>query len=326
MPKLSDTLVEGTVARWLKAAGDRVAKGEPLADIETDKVASELVAPAGGVIAELVAPEGEPVPVESVIAWIRGAEAAREEAPAPEVEVARAPEPDAPALPVEPRGQALPSSASMRRSIAAHMVKARATIPHGQTVMDADMTSLAAFHDREKAAFAAREGAKLTYTALFVAALARAAARVGPGLGIAVPDRGVDIGVAVAVEAGLIVPVLRNVSALPLGAVARALSDLGDRARQGKLALSETEGALMTVTNVGTFGNLTAFPIIPLGQAAILAPGIVEPRPLASADGGVRLGVRCLLALVFDRRSLSDIAADQLLGEISQELGRAAAG
>lgn len=327
MPKLSDTLVEGTVARWLRAAGDRVAKGDPIADIETDKVASELVAPADGILVKLVAPEGEPVPVESVIAWIRVAEAAapRESAePAPEREESRAPEPAAAELAPEPRGQALPSPAAMRRSIAAHMVKARSTIPHGQTVMDADMTSIASAHEYKKAAFAAREGAKLTYTALFVAALARAVARSGPELGLTVPDRGVDIGVAVAAPAGLLVPVVRGASRLSLGEIARSIADLALRARLGKLALAEMEGALLTVTNVGTFGNLTAFPIIPLNQSAILAPGLVEPRPLASADGGVRLGVRCLLALVFDRRALSDIAADRLLRDVIAELGRVA--
>jgi 2-oxoglutarate dehydrogenase E2 component (dihydrolipoamide succinyltransferase) len=331
MPKLSDTLVEGTVARWLKAAGDRVAKGDPIADIETDKVASELVAPADGILAALVAPEGEPVPVESVIAWIRVAETAapRESAePAsllPEQRESLAPEPPAAEPAPELRGHALPSPAAMRRSIAAHMVKAWSTIPHGQTVMDADMTSVAAFYDEEKAASATREGVKLTYTALFVAALARAVARSGPELGITVPDRGVDIGVAVAAPAGLLVPVVRGAARLSLVEIARSIADLAARARQGKLALTEMEGALLTVTNVGTFGNLTAFPIIPLHQIAILGPGLVEPRPLASADGGVRLGVRCLLALVFDRRALSDLAADRLLREVIDELGRAAA-
>ena len=213
----------------------------------------------------------------------------------------------------------------MRRAIADHMSKARATIPHGQTVMEADITRLVTWREREKVAFQAREGANLTLTVFFVAALGRALRRVASDLEVPPPIRSgsttIDLGIAVALDGGLIVPVVRNADRLSFGEAARTIQDLADRARAGRLAPDETTGAVMSVTNVGTFGNITAFPIVPLNQVGILGPGIVEQRPLPSGDGGIRLGWRCLLALVFDRRALSDFAADRLLSTVVEELG-----
>jgi 2-oxoglutarate dehydrogenase E2 component (dihydrolipoamide succinyltransferase) len=202
----------------------------------------------------------------------------------------------------------------MRRAIADHLVKARQTIPHGQTVMDVDLTNLVAWREQRKGAFQATEGANLTFTVLFVYAVARKLASTNDGP--------VDLGVAVALDAGLIVPVLRAADALSLGATARGIADLAARARSNKLTPDETHGARMTVTNVGSFGNLMASPIVPLGQTGILGPGLVERRPLAGADGGIRLGWRCLLSLMFDRRVLDDLAADRFLRGVIAELGR----
>ena len=123
----------------------------------------------------------------------------------------------------------------------------------------------------------------------------------------------VDLGVAVALDAGLIVPVLRAADTRTLAETARALADLASRARAGKLAPDETQGADMTVTNVGSFGNLLASPIIPLGQIGILGPGLVERRPFPGPGGGIRPGWRCVLTLMFDRRAFSDLAADRFL-------------
>ena len=146
----------------------------------------------------------------------------------------------------------------------------------------------------------------------FVNALARAlASRTGET---------VDLGVAVALDAGLIVPVLRAAETLSLGATARGIADLAARARANQLRLDELQGARMTVTNVGSFGNVTASPIVPIGQLGILGPGLVERRSLPTADGGIRAGWRCLLALVFDRREFDDLSADRFLRAVRDEL------
>jgi 2-oxoglutarate dehydrogenase E2 component (dihydrolipoamide succinyltransferase) len=193
----------------------------------------------------------------------------------------------------------------MRAAIAEHMLRAKLTIPHGQSVMDADVTGLVAWRDQHKDAFAKQAGAGLTFTVLFVSALARALAQRG--------HAEVHLGFAVALDQGLIVPVVRSADHLNLAETARAVADLAHRARTGALKPDETQGALMTVSNVGSFGNLSASPIIPLNQIGILGPGLVEKRPLAAPDGGLKLGYRCLMSLMFDRRAMDDLAADRLL-------------
>jgi 2-oxoglutarate dehydrogenase E2 component (dihydrolipoamide succinyltransferase) len=200
---------------------------------------------------------------------------------------------------------------SMRKAIAEHMTRAAQTIPHGQTVMQADLTTLAAWRDQHKATFEAEHGAPLTFTVLFVHALARA---------LGTRQQPVDLGVAVALDAGLIVPVIRGADTLTLGDTARTLSDLASRARNGKLVPAETQGAVMTVTNVGSFGNLFASPIVPLQQIGILGPGLVERRPMPTADGAIKIGSRCLLTLMFDRRAFDDLEADRLLRSVCDHL------
>jgi pyruvate/2-oxoglutarate dehydrogenase complex dihydrolipoamide acyltransferase (E2) component len=361
MPKLADTLVEGTLGAWLKQVGQTIDKGEPLASIETDKVTTELTSPFSGTLLEVLVAEGQTVPIETPIARVGQpplplGEAARSageggaSAPPPKPtpvaarllrehgltadripsESGRLTKDDvlsfvqrekprevatvAPQTRAEP-GELTPLS-PMRRAIADHMVKARQSIPHGQTVMAADLTRLVAWRDDHKAAFQEREGANLTFTVFFVYALAQQLASQGP----------VDLGVAVALEHGLIVPVLRHADSLTLAETARGIADLADRARSNKLAPDETQRALMTVTNVGSFGNLTASPIIPVGQVGILGPGLVERRPLPAPDRGIRIGWRCLLCLMFDRRAFTDLAADRLLrGVITQLVGIAEA-
>jgi 2-oxoglutarate dehydrogenase E2 component (dihydrolipoamide succinyltransferase) len=188
----------------------------------------------------------------------------------------------------------------MRRAIADHMVRARKEIPHGQTVMSADLTSLVAWRDQQPS--------RPTFTAFFVHALAQT-----------MPPPA-NIGVAVALEDGLIVPVIPNAEHLSIVEIGEAIADLAERARANRLAPDATQGATMTVTNVGSFGNLLASPIVPIGQSAILAPGIVEPRPLPGPDRGVRLGWRCLLSLVYDRRAFDAFAADRFLRRIVDQL------
>lgn len=363
MPRLADTLVEGTLGRWLKQVGESIAAGEPLASVETDKVTAELPAPTAGTLVELLVQEGETVAVETPIARLSTVAAAETPAELVSRPAAPAPRPtpvaarllaehglrphDIPALtggrrlkkqdvlrhlaPPEPPGAAGPDAprlpgtvgaplagrvvplSPMRRAIAEHMTRARQTIPHGQTVIAADLTRLVQWREATKAAFETRTGVRLTLTVCFVHALARAA-----------PEDGIDIGVAVAVDNGLVVPVIRNAGALSLEETAQALDRIAAQARARTLSAEDMRGARMTVTNVGSFGNLVASPIVPLDQVGILAPGLVERRPMPAVDGGIRVGWRCLLSLMFDRRALDDFAADRLLGAVAAELARLA--
>jgi len=376
MPKLADTLVEGTLGQWLKQVGDSVARGEPLASIETDKVSTELTAPAAGTLLEQLVAEGQTVPIETPIARIGSggggtavADASPAESPPASSAVAApgASPPRSPAVTSLTAASASPPKATpvaarmladhglsadqvptrshrvtrddvlayvqnrqtrsltpltpvaiaehmvtpltpMRRAIAEHMTRSRQSIPHGQTVVAADLTELVAWRDARKASFLEAEGAPLTFTVLFVFALAR---QLTPPA---------DIGVAVALEAGLIVPVVRRADSLSLGDTARRVQELAKRARARQLGLEETQAATMTLTNVGSFGNLTAAPIIPLGQLGILGPGLVERRLRPAPDGGVRPGWQCLLSLVYDRRRLDDFAADRFVNGVASRL------
>jgi 2-oxoglutarate dehydrogenase E2 component (dihydrolipoamide succinyltransferase) len=202
----------------------------------------------------------------------------------------------------------------MRRAIAEHMTAARQSIPHGQTVLAADLTSLVEWRDNSKAEFESVEHARLTLTVCFVAALAQALAKT--------QHQPVDLGVAVAIDNGLVVPVIRGADALGLGETARRLQQAADKARARQLTADDLQGGLMTVTNVGSFGNLLASPIVPLGQLGIFGPGVVERRPMPSPQGTLRAGWQCLLTLMFDRRQLDDFAADRLLGAVVDQLGR----
>lgn len=285
MPKLADTLVEGTVGQWLRQVGETVHRGDSLASIETDKVTTEIPSPGDGVVLELLVPVGETVPVDTPIARIGAEVAPRKVTP-----VARST-----SQPLTP----------MRRAIAEHMTRASESIPHGQTVRDADLTELVAWREAHK-------DAGITFTVLFVQALARQL--------VAHLQRTVDVGVAVAVANGLIVPVVRGADHLSLLETANVVAELATRARTNRLELGETHGADMTVSNVGSFGNLLASPIIPLDQLGILAPGLVERRPMPTADGGIRPGWRCLISLMFDRRQFDDFAADRFLRGVVEEL------
>jgi pyruvate dehydrogenase E2 component (dihydrolipoyllysine-residue acetyltransferase) len=316
MPKLADTLVEGTLAQWLKVVGQPLTKGEPLASIETDKVTTELTSPADGTLLEVLVPPGTTVPVETPIARIG---AAAESAPRKRVtpvaarllaehgltpdqiptESVRLKRDDVLAF-VQAQPAATPPLTSMRRAIAEHMTRSVQTIPHGQTVMAADLTELVAWREAENP--------RPTFTVLFVYALAQAM------------DPPADIGVAVALERGLIVPVVRNAHQLSVRETAAAVADLANRARSNKLTPDATQGARMTVTNVGSFGNLIAAPIIPLGQVGILAPGLVERRPMPTLEGAIRTGWRSLLSFVYDRRAFDELAADRFLRRVIESL------
>jgi 2-oxoglutarate dehydrogenase E2 component (dihydrolipoamide succinyltransferase) len=342
MPKLADTLVEGTLGQWLKGVGETVSRGEPLASIETDKVTTELTSPAEGTVLEVLVEAGRTVPVDTPIARIgQAATASREPTPA-EPAASRQPAPRTAAasrrkptplaarlltenglrpeqiptqtvrlkrddvlafIKMQPREEDARPLTSMRRAIAEHMTRAVATIPHGQTVVAADLTELVTWREARK-----RDVPNLTFTALFVYALSRAM------------QPPAHIGVAVALQSGLIVPVLKHAHALALGDLASGIADLAGRARANQLKPDDVQGASMTVTNVGSFGNLIASPIVPLGQLAILAPGLVERRPMPTPDGGIRQGWRCLLLLVFDRRAFTDLAADRFLQAVADQL------
>ena len=236
MPKLADTLVEGTVARWLKEPGEPVGKGEALVEIETEKVNSELESPIDGVLAEVLVKAGDTVDVGTLIARIQEPSGAPAKLPL-------ATEKGGPTA-AGPQGLSL-----MRRRIAERMQQARATIAQGACVREVEVGVGA--------------DPSLSPTAHFVKALAEAAE----------VDR---VGIAVEIADGLLVPVVRGARQLTLEEISAQVRDLAVRAREGSLRPDEVVGAEFTVSNVGAVGTLMAFPLVPPGQPGILAPGVIH--------------------------------------------------
>jgi 2-oxoglutarate dehydrogenase E2 component (dihydrolipoamide succinyltransferase) len=418
MPQLGESVTEGTVGRWLKQPGDAVAKYEPLLEVITDKVDTEVPAPAAGTLAEILVPEGETVRVGTVIARLQeaggrrqaaggGAQEADTPVPAPAAErntflspvVARlvaehnldparipgtgqggrvtkqdvlrflaepgrtqhaasqqvapqqaemapsavspqpsafSPQPSAlsprPSA-VSPQPSALPEDAEliplspMRRAIAEHMERSVRTSPHVTTVMEADLGRVIAHRNANKAAFE-RQGVRLTFTPYFIQAVV-AGLQAVPVLNSSFTEQGIvqhrrmHIGVAVALDEGLLVPVVRDADEKNLLGLARAVNDLSERARTRRLQPDATQGGTFTITNHGTSGSLFATPIINQPQAGILGVGAIVKRPVVISQGGVdaiAIASMCYLSLTFDHRITDGATADAFLATVKDAL------
>jgi 2-oxoisovalerate dehydrogenase E2 component (dihydrolipoyl transacylase) len=215
----------------------------------------------------------------------------------------------------------------MRRAIAEHMERSVRTAPHVTTVVELDMSQVAAHRATQQAAFA-RQGVRLTYTAYFAQAVATALGRV-PVLNGSFSSEGivlhrrVHLGIAVALAEGLIVPVVRDADEKNLLGLARAIGDLAERARTRRLHPEETQGGTFTLTNHGVTGSLFATPIINQPQAAILGIGAIVKRPVVvSQNGSDAIAIRpiCYLSLTFDHRITDGANADGFLAVIKQSL------
>lgn len=466
MPQLGESIVEGTITRWLKREGEPIAQYEPLLEVDTDKVTTEVPSPVSGTLLRIVVPEGTTVKMGELLAYIGAADETIDEAdlqagqktsqpvageisapagsPAPNatpvaarmaaelgVDVtqvpgtgqggritkgdvaafasgshagtaARTPAPGvgdaeleqdaalgtlispvvsrlaarhaidlrqvrgtgsggrvtkrdvlayleraaaAPAaqsvvqsVQIEETAAPLQVSASpengtviplsaMRRAIADHMVRSKQTSPHVTTVMEADLTAVEIHRRAHKAAFASR-GVNLTYTAYFVSAAA-AALVAHPHVNASWDAAGIKlhpaihIGMATALDEGLIVPVIKHAERKSLFGLATEINDLAARARGGRLQPDDVAGATFTVTNHGTSGSLFATPIINQPQAAILGVGAIEKRPrVLETETGDVLAIRPMvyLSLTFDHRILDGAGADAFLGAVKRAL------
>ncbi len=214
-------------------------------------------------------------------------------------------------------GQASPLS-PMRRAIAANMTRSKQTIPHAWTVTEVDMTKVVAFRKQVRASFKEREGLDLTYVPIMVKAVVEGLKAV-PILNASWSDAGViqhrdiNIGIAVSVDDGLIVPVIRHADQLSISGLARATDDLARRARAGKLTLDDVQGATFTVNNPGTFGTILSYSIIAPPQAGILAMDAIVKRPVVIEEDAIAIRSMMNLCLSFDHRVLDGVSAARFL-------------
>jgi 2-oxoglutarate dehydrogenase E2 component (dihydrolipoamide succinyltransferase) len=416
MPQMGESIVEGTLTKWLKKPGEHVERDEPLFEISTDKVDTEIPSPAAGTLSEVLVEEGKTVGINTVVARIDGAggAAAKASAPAAAAAAPEAPKPEAPApvappaaaLPVEeppaePTGplsplvrkmarennidlskvrgtgaggriskqdleayiaqtaapapapapvaapapvQAPPPSAppipyqapagqaktriepmsTMRLKIAEHMVLSKRTSPHVTTVHRVDMTKVAKLREKYKDQFKNNYGFSLTYLP-FVARASVAALRQFPLLNASLDGNNIvyhneiNIGIAVALENGLIVPVVRNADEKNILGLQRSVVDLATRARSRQLKPDEVVGGTFSITNFGSYGSLIGTPVINQPQVAIIGVGTVDKTPVV-IDDAIAIRSICHLSLSFDHRLIDGALADQFMTKVKHVL------
>jgi len=212
----------------------------------------------------------------------------------------------------------------MRRQIAEHMVASKRASAHVATVFEVEMTRIFEFRAQQAAEFERRHGLKLTYTPFFVRACVEAL-RAFPIVNSSVDAtsivfrRAINIGVAVALETGLIVPVLKHADEKNFLGIARGVSDLAERARAKRLSVEDVQGGTFTITNPGIFGSLFGTPIINQPQVAILGVGTIEKRPVVRNDA-IAIRPMVYLTLSFDHRTIDGAVADQFMGRVKHAL------
>ena len=360
MPKFGLTMQEGTIQQWFKAEGDAISKGEPLFEVETEKVLYEVEAPATGRVAKQLYPAESTAPCAVVVAVIAvgdedvAAVAARyaTRSAATPAHVTSAAQPPAtasragttaPATPaarklakdhgidlatvagsgpggritredVEARVARPPSGAplrGMRKSIAERMFKSLQSTAQLTITTEADVTALVARRERLRAEF------PLTYTDLIIEAVAKALI-AHPRLNAtaeadAVQQQAdIDIGIAVALDEGLIVPLIRKADQKPLRQIAEESQALAEKARAGTLSVDEVSGGTFTVTNLGMYGIDAFTPILHTPQVAILGIGRIVEKP-AVHEGTIVPRAMLMLSLTFDHRIVDGAPAAAFL-------------
>jgi 2-oxoglutarate dehydrogenase E2 component (dihydrolipoamide succinyltransferase) len=279
---------------------NRVTKNDILSYIENRKVAGAAPSAAAGRPAAS-APAPPPPPISRA-------------EPAP----ARAP------IPVTGRDEVVPMT-KIRKITAENMILSKRTSAHVTTVFQVDYSAIARLREKQKDAFLEKNGVKLTYLPFIFRACVQALKEF-PQVNASIDGdnivyhKDVHLGMAVALDWGLIVPVIKNADEKSILGLARAAQDLAERARGKRLKPEEVQGGTFSITNPGVFGSLFGTPIIPQPQVAILGVGTIEKRPVVvtDANGADALGIRTVgyLALSFDHRLIDGADADRFLGRV----------
>jgi pyruvate dehydrogenase E2 component (dihydrolipoamide acetyltransferase) len=313
--------------------GGRVTKQDILGHIETrpDSAAPTETAPAAEPVAPAPAPSPAP-PLPAVAPAPAPPPPAPSVAPAPAAPAAAAarvpapppptPAPPPPAAPGGARVEVVPMS-PIRRKTAEHMVLSKRTSAHVSTVFEVDMTRIDQLRQKHRAAFEER-GVRLTYTPFILKAVVDAL-KAFPVVNASIDGenvvyhKDVNLAVAVALDWGLIVPVVHHADEKNVLGLARAVNDLAERARAKKLKVEEVQGGTFTVTNPGVFGSLFGTPIINQPQVAILGIGTIEKRPVVR-DDAIAIRTMCYFALTFDHRLVDGADADRFMAHVKASL------
>lgn len=351
VPAAGESVTSANVAAWHVANGDTVNKGTALVTLETDKVSTELEAEESGTI-QIITPEGEEVGIGSLIAKITVGAANAAPTPAPAAPVATpapvaAPTPAAPVAakavapkPVSPAPVAAPKAAPasaneegrttrkkmsmLRRKIASHLVNAQQTAAILTTFNEVDMSAIMKLRKEVQEDFVKKHGCKLGFMSLFVKAVTQALKDV-PSINGRIDGTDVvqnhyyDIGVAVGTEKGLVVPVLRDTDQKGFAEIEQDILAYAEKARDGKMEMSDLQGGVFTISNGGVYGSLLSTPIINPPQSGILGMHTIQQRPVA-VDGKVEIRPMMYLALSYDHRLVDGKEAVTFLIRIKDSL------
>ncbi|HZS15589.1 MAG TPA: dihydrolipoamide acetyltransferase family protein [Candidatus Dormibacteraeota bacterium] len=263
---------------------------------------------------------GEAAPPPGGVAARRAEATAQAAAPAPP----QAPRP-VPAAAPQAAGDTLLPLTPMRRAIAEHMSRSVLTSPHAWTMVEVDMTRVARVRSRQREDFRRHHGADLTFLP-FVAKAVVAALRQNPSLNATWTDEGVvlrnevNLGLAVALEDGLVVPVIRGADRLSMAGLALAAADLTERARNGRLRIEDVEGGTFTLNNAGALGTVMSQAIINQPQAAILVMDAIVKRPVVVDDDAIAVRSMMNLCISFDHRVNDGLAAARFLRSVKDTL------
>jgi pyruvate dehydrogenase E2 component (dihydrolipoamide acetyltransferase) len=293
--------------------GGRITKKDILAFVESGGAAAPAAAPAQAP-AEVPA---QPAAQEAAAPSLRAVPEAPPSAPAPAPATAQVPAGD--------REEVRPIS-HIRKRIAENMVASLHTAARAWNLVEVDMEHLVQLRERAKDRFEEQEGFSLTYMAFLARAVCDALAaypdvnaRLDLEAGTATYRRFVNLGIAVAYEDGLIVPVIRDADSMNVVGLARAINDIATRARSKKLKPDEVHGGTFTITNPGPFGSIISVPIMNPGETAILAFDAIEKRPVV-VDDAIAIRHRVYLSLSWDHRMIDGATASQFLGRLKQNL------
>jgi pyruvate dehydrogenase E2 component (dihydrolipoamide acetyltransferase) len=299
VPALGAAQSGGRLVRWLRREGERVTTGEPLAAVETDRIAVQVLSPGAGVLSGLRVGEGEHVAVGAVIAYLLAPAAKPNPTPfeTPPARAARARQ--------EPAARAGPSLSEAWRAMSERTARSWRHVPHLFLLREVDASQLVVARERQPD--------EVTFTDLLVRLTAVTLAR-HPRMNSA--RAGVNVALAVSLEGGLVAPVIHGADRLDLATLAARRAELVARARSGRLHADDLAGGTFTVSNLGMFGVDAFLTVVDEGQAGALAVGRIADRVVPVLG---RPQVRPVLALSLscDHRAIDGAAAARFLGDLA---------
>lgn len=375
LPKLGESILSATVVQWFKKVGDPVALDEPLLEVSTDKVNSEIPSPVAGTLQEIYAQVDEEIQVGEKLALIGSdvhvpnVKAAQEEQVAPKTESTgsgmedfispsvmrllrekglalseidkiprtgeggRLTKKDVEAYTPRPAKNQCPMNTStervkmtaMRKAIADNTVKSFYEAPHASLITEVDVTDILKFIKEHKASFLQESGAKLTITAFVARAIARAL-QTFPLINSSldgdtiVMKRFVNLGIAVSVDNGVMVPVIKNCHQKTLGEISKLVAELAEKTRSSKLTPDDTKDGSITMTNFGMTGTMIGIPIIRYPEVAIVGLGAITKKVAAMPDDSIAIRSTMFVSLTFDHRVLDGIYGCGFINELKKRL------